>query len=166
MTKMKVSLQRLWEEDKDWDHEMTSDQSKEWIKLCNNLDGITEIAVPRYVRNENCSFLGFCDASKDANATTVYIRTGNSGNISTHLLHSKTKLAPKKNSVSLPRLELLTVSIGIKCMKFVAKEINLKIEKKIIWTDSQCVLNWVKTNKSLSVFVKNRIVNRIGHHFI
>ena len=42
-------------------------------------------------------------------------------------------------------------------MKFVAKETNLKIEKKIIWTDSQCVLNWAKTNKSLSVFVKNRI---------
>ena len=119
-----------------------------------------------YVRNENCCLLGFCDASKDANATTVYIRTGNSGNISIHLLYSKTKLAPKKNAVSLPRLELLTVSIGIRCMKFVAKEINLKIEKKIIWTDSQCVLNWVKTNKSLSVFVKNRIVNRIGHHFI
>ena len=166
MTKMKVFLQRLWEEDKDWDHEMKSDQSKEWIKLCNNLDGITEIAVPRYVRNENCWLSGFCDASKDANATTVYIRTGNSGNISIHLLYSKTKLAPKKNAVSLPRLELLTVSIGIRCMKFVAKEINLKIEKKIIWTDSQCVLNWVKTNKSLSVFVKNRIVNRIGHHFI
>ena len=160
MTKMKVFLQRLWEEDKDWDHEMKSDQSKEWIKLCNNLDGLTEIAVPMYVRNENCWLLGFCDASKDANATTVYIRTGNSGNISIHLLYSKTKLAPKKNAVSLPRLELLTVSIGIRCMKFVAKR------KKIIWTDSQCVLNWVKTNKSLSVFVKNRIVNRIGHHFI
>ena len=42
-------------------------------------------------------------------------------------------------------------------MKFVAKEINLKIEKKVIWTDSQCVLNWVKTNKPLSIFVKNRI---------
>ena len=71
MTKMKVFLRRLWEEDIDWDHEMTSDQSKEWIKLCSNLDGITEIAIPRYGRNENCWLLGFCDASKDAYATTV-----------------------------------------------------------------------------------------------
>ena len=54
MTKMKVFLQKLWEEGKDWDHKMTSDQSKKWIKLCSNLDGITEIALPRYVGNENC----------------------------------------------------------------------------------------------------------------
>ena len=101
--------------------------------------------------------LGFCDASKDAYATTVYLCIGNSGNISTHLLYSKTKLAPKKNSISLLRLELLAVFIDIRWMKIVAKEVNLKIEKKIIWTDSQCVMNWVKTNKPLSIFVKNRI---------
>ena len=94
--------------------------------------------------------LGFCDASKDANAT-------NSGNISKHLLQSQTKLAPKKNSISLPRLELLAVLIGIRCMKFVAKEIHLKIDKKIIWTDSQCVLNWIKNNKPLLSFIKNCI---------
>ena len=157
MTKMKVLLQKLWEEVKNWGHEMTSDQSKEWLKLCSNLDGITDIAVARYVGNENCWLLGFCDASKGVRATTVYLCTGNSGNISTHILYSKTKLAPRKNSISLPRLELLAVLIGIRCMKFVTKEINLKIEKKIIWTDSQCGLNWVKTNKPLSIFVKNRI---------
>ena len=81
--------------------------------------------------------------------------SGNSGNISTHLLYSKTKLGPKKNSISLPRLELLAVLIGTRCMEFVTKEINLKIEKKIIWTDSQCVLKWIKTNKPLLIFVKN-----------
>lgn len=121
MTKMKVILQRLWKEGKDWDHEMTSDQYKVWIKLCSNLDGITEMAVPRYVGNENCRLLGFSGTSKDAYATTVYLRTGNSGNISTQLLYSKTRLAPKKNSISLPRLELLAVLIGIRCMKFLAK---------------------------------------------
>ena len=42
-------------------------------------------------------------------------------------------------------------------MKFVAKEIHLKIEKKKIWTDSQCVVNWIKTNKPLSIFVTDRI---------
>ena len=66
MTKIKVFLQRLWEEGKDWDHEMTSDQSKEWIKLCINLDAITEIMVPRYVGNKNCWLLGLCDTPKDA----------------------------------------------------------------------------------------------------
>ena len=85
------------------------------------------------------------------------LRHGNSGNVSTHLLYPKSKLAPKKSSISLQQLELLAVFIGIRCMKFVAKEIHLKIEKTIIWTESQCVVNWIKTNKPLSIFVKNRI---------
>ena len=157
MTKMKVFLQRLWEEGKDWDNEMTSGQSKEWIKSCSNLDGITEIAVPRYVGNENCWLLGFVDGSKDGFTTIVYLCTSNFGKISTHLLYSMTNLAPRKISISLRRLELLAVFIGIRCMRFVAKEINLTTEKKIIWTDSQCLLNWVKTNKPLSIFVKNHI---------
>ena len=71
MTKMKVFLQKLWEESKHWDHEMTPDQSKEWTKLCSNLDGITDIVVSRYVGNENCWLLGFCDASKDVYATSL-----------------------------------------------------------------------------------------------
>ena len=66
---------------------MTSDQSKEWIKLCSNLNGITDIVVPRYVGNEKCWLLGLCDASKDVYATTVYLHTCDSGNISTHLLY-------------------------------------------------------------------------------
>ena len=141
ITKMEVFLQKLWEEGKNWDHEMTSDQSKEWTKLCSNLDGITDIAVSKYVGNENCWLLGIPDGSKDVYTTRVYLRTGNPSNISTHLLCSKTKLAPRKNSISLPQLELLAVLIGIRCMKFLAKEINLMIEKKIIWTDLQRVLN-------------------------
>ena len=88
---------------------MTSDQSKEWIKQCSNLDGITEIAVPRYVGNEDYWFLGFCDASKDAYTTTGYLHSGNPANISAHLPYARTKLAPNKNSISLPQFELLAV---------------------------------------------------------
>ena len=104
-----------------------------------------------YVRNENCWLLGFCDASKDAYATTVYLRSGNSGNITTHLLYSKTKIAPKKNSISSPRLELLAVLIDIRSMTFDAKEIKDR-EKYHMNTmhDSQ-------TNKLFPVLVKNRI---------
>ena len=29
--------------------------------------------------------------------------------------------------------------------------------KENLWTDSQCVLNWIKTKKPLSVFLRNRL---------
>ena len=34
---------------------------------------------------------------------------------------------------------------------------KIKVEEKILWTDSLVVLNWLKTTKPLSVFVKNRV---------
>ena len=37
------------------------------------------------------------------------------------------------------------------------EELGSENAQIIIWTDSQCVLNWLKSKKSLSVFVKNRI---------
>ena len=51
----------------------------------------------------------------------------------------------------------MALLIGVRSLKFVSKELGLEDTKKIIWTDSQCVLNWLTSKKPLSVFVKNRI---------
>ena len=59
--------------------------------------------------------------------------------------------------MSIPRLELLALLIGIRSLKFVSKELKLEGTKITVWTDSQCVLNWIKTKKPLSVFVRNRL---------
>ena len=72
------------------------------------------------------------------------------------------RLAPanrgkNKRELTIPRLELLAVVIGIRALKFVTKELRLKVPERILWTDSQCVLYWLKTRKPLSVFVENHI---------
>jgi len=40
---------------------------------------------------------------------------------------------------------------------FVAKELKVCISKKMIFTDSQCVLHWLKSTKPLPSFVQNRV---------
>ena len=40
-------------------------------------------------------------------------------------------------------------------MNFVSKESNLEHTDKIIWTDSQCVLSCLKSEKA--VFIQNRV---------
>ena len=57
--------------------------------------------------------------------------------------------------MSIPRLELLALLIGTRSLKFVSKKLKLENIKITAWTDSQCVLNWIKTKKSLSFFVRN-----------
>ena len=63
---------------------------------------------------------------------------------------------PKKE-ITLPRLELMAVTIGVCAANFVTRELKITSLKRTIWTDSTCVLYWLRTNKPLSLFVENRV---------
>ena len=58
--------------------------------------------------------------------------------------------------MTLPRLKLLAVVIGIR-INFVTSELKLLIVKRVLFTDSECVLHWIKATKQLLVFIQNRI---------
>ena len=36
------------------------------------------------------------------------------------------------------------------------KVLGLNVSKRILWTNSWCVLHWLKTKKPLAVFIENR----------
>ena len=79
-------------------------------------------------------------------------------------------IAPNKPT-TIPRLELLAVLIGIRGLKFVESSLQIPIKKKILWTDSTCVLNWIKSNKPLPTFVENRLKeirdqNDVEYHYV
>ena len=81
-----------------------------------------------------------------------------------NLLFSKMRLVPitrkkKKNlkDITIPRLELLAVLIGVRAANFLIKELGVNVFKRILWSDSQCVLHWLKTRKPLSLFDENRV---------
>ena len=42
-------------------------------------------------------------------------------------------------------------------MKFVENEVKVEIYQKHIWSDSQCVLNWIQSERPLRIFVENRV---------
>ena len=80
-----------------------------------------------------------------------------------NLIFSKMRLVSKSNNkrglkdITLPRLELLAVTIGVRAANFVVKELKVTPLKQILWTDSTCVLHWLKSSKPLPVFVANRV---------
>ena len=59
--------------------------------------------------------------------------------------------------MSIPHLELLALLIGVRSLNFISKQLGMESCKKIIWTDSQCALNWIKSKEPLSVFAQNRL---------
>jgi len=106
----------------------------------------------------------FCDASIKAYAAAVYLYHSSLGTYKTDLIFSKTRLAPEQ--ITIPRLELLGVLIGVRALTFVEKELHLPVTSKILYTDSQCVLHWLQTPKPLPVFITNRLKEIKAHQDI
>ena len=78
---------------------------------------------------------GFCDASKNAYAAVIYVRsTYADGTIKMRLIASKTKIAPVKRQ-SIPRPELLGALILARLISVVAPCIKSASEC-FLWTDS------------------------------
>jgi diketogulonate reductase-like aldo/keto reductase len=73
-----------------------------------------------------------------------------------NLIFAKTRLAPVKK-MTIPRLELMPVLIGVRCLKFVKTQLMIEISHEYFWTDSQIALDWINSKKQLPVFVKNRV---------
>lgn len=156
----KLLVQDLWKEGKDWDQEISNTQSSRWTEIKEELKLIETISIPRFIGTTNNSakykLLCFTDASKKAYAAVIYLLTQTPNTTEVNIVFSKSRLAPTKE-VTIPRLELLGVLIGIRCLKFVEAELKLCIDERILWTDSQCVLKWLNSKTQLSVFIENRL---------
>ena len=147
---------------------MEDDLCDEWLSIKDNLKEIPNTEIPRTIslmkveKETKYSLVCFCDASKTAYAATVYLLQENNNETRSDLIFSKTRFAPVKG-MTIPKLELMGVLIGVRSIQFVKNELHLTIEQVRVATDSQCVLQRIVTEKRLPVFVKNR-VNEIKSH--
>ena len=160
----KLFLQELWKCDVTWDEEISPHLLEKWTEIFELLSVIPTISVPRTLGfSADCTFqlLVFCDASAKAYAAVVYLKCERNGASQIQLMYSKSRLAPvdtkTKKKVSLPRLELLGLLIGVRAANFIKRELKLPIQKRFVWTDAQCVLRWLTCKKPLSVFVENHL---------
>lgn len=158
----KLFLQSLWNKHLDWDDAIDIDDRSTWTSISSDLTKLPQhqinrcVALKENVENVEYFLLCFCDASARAYAAVVYLFQRSSTQSRSDLLFCKTRLAPLK-TMTIPRLELMAVTIGVRCIRFVKQELNIQIQGIHLWTDSQCVLKWIESEKDLSVFVANRV---------
>ena len=67
-------------------------------------------------------------------ATAICLKTYYEGKTDVNLLFSKSRIAPTQK-MSIPRLELLALLIGMRSLEFVSKELKLKNSKITVWTN-------------------------------
>ncbi|VDI55591.1 Hypothetical predicted protein [Mytilus galloprovincialis] len=146
----KLLLQTLWSKKVEWDFKLSENDCDLWKEIAFDIKQIQTHTFDRYIGLDGkCSYqlLCFCDASTKAYACAIYLRHETDESCRVDLIYFKTRLAPIKK-VSIPRLELLAVIIGIRCLALIESNLKITVEKKTLWTDSQCVIHWIASEKT------------------
>ncbi|GFT78924.1 uncharacterized protein TNCV_3093231 [Trichonephila clavipes] len=127
---------------------------------------LSKIEIQRYANVSGKSELHvFVDASKNAYAPCISVRSVTNNGVQVHLIRTKTRVAPLK-TISIPRLELLACSIGARLALSVRTALDLPHLKTTFWTDSMVALWWIKNRGEWSIFVSNRVreINEVDSH--
>ena len=144
--KLKILMQRLWEEKLGWDEDVPPHILEVWEKWRTELPVLNDHLIPRcyYPRNTEVKSIqlhGFCDASESAYAAVVYLRVIDvEDSVTTSLVIAKTKVAPIKR-LTIPRLELCGAVLLTKLVRHVGKILQIPTSNTYTWTDSLVVLS-------------------------
>lgn len=158
----KILMQRIWQAELDWDESLPVELHKQWNKIKTNLIAVEDIRIPRWIeskKDQQIELHGFCDASEAAYAAVVYARVIlPTGFYTSIILTAKTKVAPIRKKLPLPKLELCGAHLLSKLLAETKKTFGLQVGKTFAWTDSTITLAWIKKCPSTwKTFVANRV---------
>ena len=101
----------------------------------------------------------FCDASQTGYAAVAYARYQSpDGKFVSSFLLGKSRVAPLKPTLTIPRLELVAAVLATSLSLVIRKEMNLQDCPLFFWTDSLVVLGYLHNeNARYKMFVANRV---------
>ncbi|XP_055585057.1 uncharacterized protein LOC129737915 [Uranotaenia lowii] len=161
VVKAKIFVQQLWRANLSWDDLLPPNLSDAWESYRSDLSTVHLFSVPRRVLANNrageIQLHGFCDASQHAYGACIYVRSSTEdGNIITHLLTAKSRVAPIQQS-TIPRLELCSAVLLGHLYTNVISSLN-QPTKAFFWSDSMITLHWIHQPPSkFNIYVANRV---------
>ena len=165
---MKLLYRQLWQLQLEWDQEVPDNLKQQHKKWRDELHLLAAVRLPRYYYHNQKKPLtitlhGFCDASQEAYAATIYVRaTYSSGPPSSNLVISKTRVAPLK-SRTIPQLELCGANLLAKLLTATSHTLAIPLENIYAYCDSTIVLAWLDGSlQRYKIYVANRIANTIN----
>lgn len=156
----KIIMQRIWVERTPWDEVIDPESLSAWKNFQACCSSIESIQVPRwlnYTLDSTIQFHGFCDASEKAYAAALFVRIETPNSVFTHLVTSKTRVAPIK-TISIPKLELCGAVLLSEIVDNIIPQLNIDKFSLFCWTDSTIVLSWLARPPCYwTTFVANRV---------
>ena len=125
----------------------------------NQLNDLKDIVIPRCIINdpENAQSLSlrvFCDASKVDHTACIFLRSESENSSSCQLVQTRSRVSPLK-TITIPRLELLACTIGVRLAKSVKADLRMQNIPTFFWSDSGNALFWIKRNENWTPFIYN-----------
>lgn len=169
----RLFVQQLWVKQYKWDTGIDKELIEQWKQCVQSLQLIPTVTIPRYHyrADGDCvptasqmkeEFHCFADASQEAYSAVVYLRRvtefpNAAPNVA--IIMSRTRLRPVKQreSMTIPKMELLGVLIGSRLLDYVRRTLNMVDNPSYLWTDSTIVLDWLRSRKLLEPFVSRRV---------
>ena len=149
----RMLVQDIWRTGCEWDDRIDDVSFQKWMRWSKMIAGVKAFKLPRsYFGSakareiEDLQLHIFTDASEMAYGCVAYFRAIVRGQIMCALVMSRSKVAPLKQ-LSIPRLELQGAVLGARMVQTVKDNHNLQVEKQFIWTDSQTVLSWIRSDQ-------------------
>ena len=149
--KVKILLQRLWQQCIDWDDRVAQPILDTWLRWRSELELLSTKPIqhcyfPKDFPVTSVELHGFSDASEAAYAAVVYTRvTDSNDNVHISLVMAKTKVAPIKR-LTIPRLELCGALVLARLLRHMRTILDVPLERVYAWTDSTIVISWLIEN--------------------
>ena len=145
-----------------WDDPAPDDVVERWRQFQDDLPNLKGLHFPRRVHGLNPEIHCFVDASNVGLCCAIYCRffDEEKKSFQSHLIFSRTKTGPlEENSVSIPRLELAAIVLGVKCIDKVLQALQNYFKRIQMWSDSEISLCWLKKEANTLVpYVGNRVL--------
>ncbi|KAJ0174403.1 hypothetical protein K1T71_009511 [Dendrolimus kikuchii] len=157
----KLLFQNTWlNNSTTWDGQLPDEIKEAWNQLNHDFQHLNTFEIPRYLgQKQTYTLHAFCDASEKVYACAIYVVTNNNkGECTSRLVTAKTKLAPVKTKLTLPRLELCGAVLLTRLLKKVMETLTCDKIETFAWTDSMIVLGWIHGGANRwKQFVSNRV---------
>ncbi|XP_074648999.1 uncharacterized protein LOC141904317 [Tubulanus polymorphus] len=147
-----------------WDDELLQSEREIWATWLQSIQRVNKLRIRRcynpcnFGEVEQCQLHCFADASESGYGVATYMRTTDSqGNVSCMLVLGKSRVAPLKVT-TIPRLELTAALTAVKLSLAIIRELDIKVDDLIYWTDSKVVLGYLRNETArYRTFVANRV---------